>query len=113
MNEPRQMDHEMTIRQLGGKQIFAMAFRHALTEKNAIVLFVARGLKTMWRADRVRIELNDDDTYSVESARYDRRKLEYRRLDGRTMVYADDLRATVESLLGVRLTLGTMQAVAS
>lgn len=107
------MDHETTIKQLGGAQIFAMAFSHALTDENSITLFVARGLKTMWRADRLRIELNADDTYTVESGRYDRRKLEYRRLDGRTMVYSDDLRVTVESLLGVRLTLGTMRAVAS
>jgi len=102
------------IEQLGGRQIFAMAFRHALTTENSITFHVAKGLKTTNRIDRVHVAYDvASDTYSVGFHRYNRKVYDLvtiRQVEG---VYADMLRGLVESETGLRMTLGTCTRVAA
>lgn len=104
------------IDQLGGQRIFAMAFEGfvystADTDNNGehppgkgpagISLSIAHGLRRMVKATHVVIELEDDDTYTVElhrvSAKYqtgsDKLRETFR-------VYADQLRSVVEGMTG-------------
>ena len=102
------------LAQLGGRQIFAMAFRLALTTPDGVTLHVAKGLKTLNRIDRVCIVLAPDDTYTVTFHRWNRKALEldtFTQLGGER-VYADSLRPMIEAALGLRLTLGTCSAPA-
>lgn len=99
------MDTKQTISQLGGARIFAMAFnsRKSIASPDGLLLAVARGLKATDGATHVHVTLAADDTYTVSTMRVTRaggktlQKLE--------MVYCDNLRATVERMTGLYLTL--------
>lgn len=114
------------IEQLGGQQIFAMAFDRAVhagcgaderpDNSPRVTLHVARGLKVARAIRWVKIELDRaTDTYTVTFHSWSRRAMHENTWDDltRTLVHADQLRAVVESATGLRMTLGAMQAVRS
>jgi hypothetical protein len=108
-------------RQLGGPAIFAMAFKDCGYSTDAdgnyqttlrIAPALVRGVPG--KGTHVRVTLKPDDTYTVELIRVfkiDRRTFDIPEpvtVDKRIGVYADVLRTTVETMTGLRLTLGTM-----
>lgn len=107
---PPSMNANETIQQLGGQQIFAMAFASATTGPNSLMLKIAPALVkgTTGKATHVQVKLETDDTYTVTAIRCARRGLEISNVAEQPLVYADNLRSVVESMTGLRLTLGTM-----
>lgn len=104
--------------QLGGRQIFAMAFAgsaygcendrppgHGVA---GLTLRVAPALvkHARGKATHVVVQLEADDTYTVKTLRA--RGANVTDLDEVAMVYGDQLRTVVESLTGLTLSLGTM-----
>lgn len=108
-------------RQLGGTRIFAMAFSHATYDNagNGAIFHIAKALVrgTASKATHVTVTLDASDTYTVLASRVPTARrwargqeiVETGRLEG---VHADSLRGAVESMTGLKLTLGTMGAVA-
>lgn len=121
------------IAQLGGQRIFAMAFSSCvysvasdetggerpggLSGSAGLSLEIARPLRKLAKgAAKVIVTLEWDDTYTVKlwkaptAAESRRGEFEGKYLGEERMVYADTLRATVESMTGLMLSLGTMGA---
>lgn len=119
------------ITQLGGQRIFAMAFSSCVYSvagadpfppssagAAGLSLEIARPLRKMTtgKATKVLVTLEHDDTYTVKlwkaptAAQCARGEFEGVYLATERMVYADTLRATVERMTGLMLTLGTMGA---
>lgn len=105
-----------TLEQLGGRAIFAMAFKSCTYSDAEVTLKIAPALVCCvpGKADHVTVRLEADDTYTVlvlRAVKLNRRTFEYTdtvTVAEREQVYAEDLRQVVESLTGLRLTLGTM-----
>lgn len=99
------MDANTTIQQLGGRIIFAMAFETPVTfDASTVYLKIARGLVRQVGATHVAIKLEADDTYTVRTLKMGRAGVATVK---ETMdVYCDSLRGMVESMTGLRLTLG-------
>jgi len=108
------------IAQLGGARIFAMAFTYAAYERPPaggvnVRFVIAKALvpNVRGKATHVEVTLMSDDTYTVVAHRV---PTACEMLDGAQaaevarfeMVYAGELRATVEGMTGLRLTLGTL-----
>jgi len=113
------------VDQLGGPRVFAMAFDSMVydtvdmttdrPESSGVAgasFSIARGLRrgTVGRATRVIVNLMPDDTYTVITWRAptlrESMRGEFGEEVGRTScVYADQLRAVVESATGLRMTL--------
>lgn len=121
------------INQLGGRRIFAMAFKSCvysvagddedaqrpggLPGAAGLSLEIARELrKTAKGATKVIVTLEWDDTYTVKlwkaptAMQAQRGEHEGKYLDEVRGVYADTLRETVERMTGLLLSLGTMGA---
>jgi hypothetical protein len=95
------------LEQLGGRRIFAMAFAGCVYSAGAdrapssgvagVALEIARPLrKSAKGAAKVIVNLMSDDTYTVKLWKY---------LEQLEMVHADQLKSTVESMTGLRLSL--------
>lgn len=103
-----------TIEQLGGRRIFAMAFdaKRSTCSDTQLQLRIAaalvKGIKD--KPTHVRITLDASDTYTVELLRVNRRTWDVAMLRTVSGVYADSLRSLVESMTGLRLTLGAAPA---
>lgn len=104
------MTAQTTIQQLGGGEIFAMAFdrRHVVVNQAAqsvtlkVVHALVRG--TAHKATHVVITLDPSDTYSVKLVRVSR---SYEITDCAELsdVCGDQLKSTMESMTGLRLSL--------
>lgn len=107
-------DIETTIAQLGGRRIFVMAFdaRGTRHNENTLTLAIARSLVrgVPGKATHVHIVLGSNDTYEVSLVRYPRNSVIGATVAKYEGVYCDSLRAVVESMTGLRMTLGTMGA---
>lgn len=99
------MDATQTINQLGGNRIFAMAFeaKRSVIAPTELRLRIAAGLTRSVGATHVIIAIDGDDTYTVSLVKV--RKFECTTTKSMEMVYGDQLRATVESMTGLRMGL--------
>jgi hypothetical protein len=107
--------------QLGGRRIFAVAFQHATYNNagNSAIFHIAKALvrNVKSKATHVTVTLASDDTYTVLVQRVPTARqwargqeigiVETGRLDG---VHAAELCGVVETMTGLRLTLGSMGA---
>lgn len=103
------MHHDTTIQQLGGGKIFAMAFdrREVIGGDRDLRLKIAHALTRLipGKPTHVLITLADDDTYTVDLVKVDRKVGALVKLATTEMVYDDSLKTTVESMTGLRLSL--------
>jgi len=114
------------IDQLGGQRIFAMAFAGCVYSVNndgetmrppsagvaGVALEIARPLRKAARgASKVIVNLEEDDTYTVKLWKAPTQmECQLGRFEGKYLelvanVYADNLRAVVETMTGLRMTL--------
>jgi hypothetical protein len=102
---------EAILRQLGGHKIFAMAFKTSTYDEDppTLTLHIANGLRRSVGATHVIVKLDPSDTYTVQVVMWRNGAN-----PGATVVkemsdvYAENLRSTVESLTGLRLSMGTL-----
>lgn len=113
---------QTVIDQLGGQQIFSMAFERCTysvrgddsqrppSKGPASVSFaIAHDLRRTVKATHVVIELEDDDTYTVNLWKV-MNGIGFKQtiVKSLALVHADQLRAVVEDMTGLHMTLGTM-----
>ncbi len=93
------------LAQLGGGRFLAMTgARSLLGGSNSLTMHLPASLVT-GRANRLRVTLDSDDTYTVALLKYVPRKLECVTLDTRSGIYCEGLRETFERMTGLRCTL--------
>jgi hypothetical protein len=97
------------IDQLGGQQIFAMAFAWATHDDRSITLRIARGLKAKDGINALIIRLEPSDTYRVEFWRLSKMAASTRPIDQLDGVYGDQLRELIEQRTGLYLALGAVR----
>jgi hypothetical protein len=92
------------LTQLGGYKFLTMTGAQALTYTERSVDYKINGKHpTAGRVNRVRIELADDDTYTITL--YRQHKLECKQLEEKTGVYSAALALCFESMTGLRTSL--------
>lgn len=106
---------DMIIAQAGGPQIFSMAFKTATYDASGVTFAIAVPARMVTgKATHVVVKLDADDTYTVtllKVGKLSRRTWEIPEtvtIDELEMAYAHDLRTVIESMTGLRLSLGTM-----
>jgi hypothetical protein len=98
------------VDQLGGRRIFAMAFTrvaYAMRPSPEATFHVARTLVrgTKGKATHVIVTLTPDDLYDVRAVRVAPRSCVAVTVEEVAGVFGDQLRATVESMTGLALSL--------
>ncbi len=85
------------LRQLGGNRFIAMTgAKNFLDHGNALSFKIGRNSS---RANKVKVTLDPDDTYTVEFGRF--QKLEYKTLETKSGVYNDMLQSIFTAYTGL------------
>lgn len=94
------MDANITLCQLGGYQFLSMTgAMNFVSGVDSLTFDIPSAVKN--NANRVRVRLNSDDTYTLTCFKVNHRKLTCAEIESRFNIYCDELRGAFEDMTGL------------